>query len=111
MARFKKGQTVYYASLNFGSYDRGVTRIAVVIGRVVDSCGMKRLTFVDRGNDSVYGRSTRADNQQYFETADDAIVYLVKNDTVNLYCPVVYCDAESRPFDDLRNKTMTLIEK
>lgn len=89
-AKFKKGQTVFYASTRFANNDREyyaahkkgelVERKEElrVISRVVDSCGAKKITFLDRGKDSVFGRSANATADCFFTTAAEAFEYLVK---------------------------------
>lgn len=58
-ARFMKGQTVYAISTNFCSDDDRKICFGIVHKRIVDACGKKQVTFFNRGNDEVFGRSIR----------------------------------------------------
>lgn len=81
--RFSKNQIVYQASDRFSSKDyrrpdgRYVTVIICrVIERVVDACGNKQVTFYNRGNDSIFGRSHCANAAYIQPTAQQAFDYL-----------------------------------
>lgn len=115
--RFTNGQTVFYASTYFGCVGKGDryhdnVRLGVVIERQVDACGVKQITFFNRGNnDSVFGRRENANNQAICETAEEAFNFLRNSLIVDVVCPDVYTDSDKRCFDDLRNSTMRIAEK
>ena len=79
-SKFTKGQTVYYASSNFSEVVdyKAMTRSIEyrVISRIVDSCGAKQMTFVNRGYDSVFGKKVRSSNPTYFATPAEAFAFL-----------------------------------
>jgi hypothetical protein len=79
-AKFSKGQTVFYACTGFASVAVGKDNTIElrVIARIVDACGLKQVTFVDRGNDGIYGRkfSFGPYSKQVFATAEEAFSYL-----------------------------------
>ena len=89
MPRFKKGQTVYKSSLNHSEHDKIL--MFAVVERVVDSCGKKRVTFYDRGNDFIFGKSDNPDSEHLHETAEGAFKYLEKRkcDLESTGCKVV----------------------
>lgn len=85
--RFIKGQTVYQAHNYFASnQDTREMMLANqgkpmeiemrVISRIVDACGTKQVTFLDRGHDSVFGRKAPADSDTLFATPEEAFEYL-----------------------------------
>jgi len=80
MAKFKKGQKVYRASGNISMiYKTGEDDIALcmVVERTIDSCGEKRMTFVDYGSDFTFGRSVDMKYaENYFSTPEEAFEYL-----------------------------------
>ena len=79
MGKFKKGEIVYYASMNCGEYKTGnhSTTLCMVIERTVESCGNKQMTFYDNGSDSTFGRTIYMNwSSDYFKTADEAFAYL-----------------------------------
>ena len=75
-ARFTKGQTVYQISYRFTENMDKRLAFVVCVSRIVDSCGAKRVTFYDRGNDGVYRRSHPADSTHLFTTHAEAITAL-----------------------------------
>lgn len=78
MTRFKKGQLVYKADTNISEVRKNgeVTVLCMVIEREIDSCGEKRMTFKDYGNDRVFDRQTPAYNERYFDSTEKAFDFL-----------------------------------
>ena len=68
----------------------------MVFERTVDSCGAKKLTFFDKGNDSVLGRSVWLQNDRScFATPAEAFDFLHAhkgdNDSIEI-CPELMID-------------------
>lgn len=110
-APFKKGQLVYHAKSYFGTVatdaTRGDIRIGVVIERLVDSCGVKKVTFADRGGlDDVFGKSQyfSCGTQFIFATAEGAFAAL-KSDVI---CPDVYSDDTRKVFIDFADGVLRI---
>ncbi len=109
MAQFKKGQTVYQACGHFAS--KGNDYTMAVIERVVDGCGKKVLTFLERGEDEVFGKSARASSDgkfyRIFATADEAVEALKAGATDNRFAYYlidgVQSDGDTELFSKLRS--------
>lgn len=74
-----KGEVVYLICTNFATdrtdTSRATAEYMTVISRVVDSCGKSRMTFAERGNDIVYGKTAWGDEghyNEYFRTREGA---------------------------------------
>lgn len=112
--RFAKGQTVYQACAHFSGFEgdehHKETILGIVVSRVIDSCGAKKITFAERGADWVYGKSDTANSQKLFADAESAFAYLAAYPYTDVICPDVYADDNSA-FDALKNGTLRIAAK
>jgi hypothetical protein len=115
--RFQKGQTVFYASTNFGSVAKGqiedrivYVQLGAVIARTVDACGAKQMSFFDRGADGIFGRTDFATHPAYFNTQEEAFAYLRDSQNVDVIARDVYADDRSS-FAALADGSLVILAK